>query len=176
MPGSPPTTPADYTLTPTPYTVVVDTREQAPYTFATPLREGRRYYRVETIRGTLHSGDYSLAGFESRVAVERKSLADLYSTLCQGRRRFTDELARLNAMEFAAVVIEADWQTILVYPPKHSQLNPRTVFASVVAWQQRFPRVHWWTANHRTMGEGVTLNVLARFWKERQAEKKGSGS
>src|SRR5579862_2289911 len=98
-----------------PVAVVVDNREQLPFAFAsirTDARDGRRPLIVQSVRGTLQSGDYSLAGFESRVAIERKSAADLFNTLGQGRRRFQNELQRLSAYDFAAVVIEADWDEI----------------------------------------------------------------
>lgn len=51
--------------------IIVDTREQAPFTFA------HERYQVELETGALALGDYSLAGLSDRVAVERKSLADL---------------------------------------------------------------------------------------------------
>lgn len=46
-----------------------DNREQNPYTF--------RSWDVEIRQDALPAGDYSLAGFEDRVAVERKNLDDL---------------------------------------------------------------------------------------------------
>ncbi len=48
-------------------TAIVDTREQCSLDL-TPL---------QTIRGSLTTGDYSVAGLEHVVAVERKSLRDL---------------------------------------------------------------------------------------------------
>ena len=50
-------------------TVVVDTREQEPYSFDSD--------KVSAVRKALPAGDYSLVGLEERVAVERKSLTDL---------------------------------------------------------------------------------------------------
>jgi DNA excision repair protein ERCC-4 len=156
-------------LVPTPYTIVIDSREQAPYRFTASLRGPRgRLYAVQTTVSGLASGDYSLVGMESRVAVERKSLADAYSTLGQGRARFIRELQRLNTLEFAAIVIEADWTTIMTDPPARSRLLPKTVFASVCAWQQRYSRVHWWAVPGRDVGEAVTIRILDRFWRERE--------
>jgi DNA excision repair protein ERCC-4 len=60
--------------------IVVDSREQAPFLF-----EG---YGAEVAQGTLTAGDYSLAGLESLVAVERKSLSDLVACLGRERDRF----------------------------------------------------------------------------------------
>lgn len=158
-------------LIPTPYTVVIDTREQRPFSFTAPLRiaRQRRTFAVQTTVATLTSGDYSLVGFETRVAVERKSVADLFSTLSAGRARFERELDRLNSTyERAAIVIEEEWSKIFLEPPKRSQLPPRTVFMSVVSFQEKYPRVHWWTLPGRACAEACTIRILDKFWREHQ--------
>lgn len=158
-----------------PFTVVVDTREQMPYEFAAihaDAAQHRRLIHVPREVRCLSSGDYSIAGeFESRVAVERKSLADLFSTLGQGRKRFTAELERLAAYDFAAVVVEATWEMVLGDPPPRSELNPKTIYRSVIAWQVRYPRVHWWMCPNRAFAEVTTYRILERFWKERENKK-----
>lgn len=152
-----------------PGVVLIDTREQLPYAFdaiRADKREGGGVLAVPTRVEGLPSGDYSLEGFADRVAVERKSLADLFGTLGKGRERFERELERLSAFDFAAVVVEAEWTQIVNDPPARSRLSPKTVFRSVVAWQQRYPRVHWWTVPGRDMGEVVAFRVLERFHRE----------
>ncbi len=52
--------------------LVVDNREQVPYRF-----EAEQYQPVSIETNNLTTGDYSLQGFESYIAIERKSLADL---------------------------------------------------------------------------------------------------
>lgn len=154
-------------------TIVVDTREQVPYQFANMIADaadGGERIAVPYERGTLKSGDYSLLGYESQVAVERKSLADLFGTLGQGRDRFEREIERLAGYKFAAVVVEATFPDVLLSPPPHSDLNPKTVSRSVIAWQQRYPAVHWWFAGPRGLAEAVTFRILERFLKERLAE------
>jgi len=151
--------------------IVVDTREQEPYTFAglkSDQVNGGHVMTVRTERRTLKSGDYSLSGFETRVAVERKSLADLFGTIGQGRERFERELERLSQYEFATVMIESTWAEILNSPPAHSKLPAKTVLRSALAWQQRYPNVHWFTAGTRRTAEAITLRILERFWKEAQ--------
>jgi DNA excision repair protein ERCC-4 len=156
-----------------PCAVVVDTREQHPYTFAripADAYQGEGLLSIRTEVRTLKSGDYSLAGYEHRVAVERKSKADLFGTVGQGRERFERELARLNGMQFAAVVVEAEWSDIRHNPPPHTQVTPKTIFRSVIAWEQRFLRVHWHFEECRESAEAATFRVLERFWKERMEE------
>lgn len=152
----------------TPYVVVVDSREQAPYVFSglrADAASGRRPLLVRTVTRGLPAGDYSLEGWEAGVAVERKSLSDLFNTLGQARARFQRELDRLASYTYAAVVVEAEWSTVLSSPPPRSQLNPKTVFRSVIAWQQRAPTIHWWFVAGRKMGEVVTLRILERWWR-----------
>jgi ERCC4-type nuclease len=152
-----------------PVVVLVDTREQMPFHFTglrADAKDGRRPLVVSTRVATLATGDYSLEGMADRIAVERKSLADLFATLGQDRERFERELTRLAEMTFAAVVVEADWEKILKHPPDFSRLNPKTIFRSVIAWQQRYPRVHWWMGPDRRFAEIVTLRILERFLKE----------
>ena len=72
--------------------VAIDTREQKPYRFA----------RSEV--KTLASGDYSIVGLEDRIAIERKTKEDAYSSLGQGRARFERELQRLSRFDYAGRV------------------------------------------------------------------------
>lgn len=152
-----------------PFTVVIDTREQTQFAFTglrSDVRDGSRPLSVPVQAGTLAQGDYSILGMEKWVAVERKSLADLFGTIGRHRGRFERELARLQTLMAAAVVVEADWTAILLDPPQFSELSPKTVFRSVVAWQQRFPAVHWWMMPNRRVAEITTFRILERFWKD----------
>jgi hypothetical protein len=161
-----------------PYVVVIDTREQTPFLFQgmrTDARDGGRPLVVRTVTRGIPSGDYSLEGYEGQVAVERKSLADLYNTISQNRERFVRELERLDAMEFAAVVIEASWQRIICEPPTYSKLPPKIVFRSVIAWQQKYRRVHWWPTEGRRLAETATLRIMEYFWRSRQFTNRTRG-
>lgn len=152
-------------------TVVVDTREQAPYSFEgifADKADGGEELKVDITRRTLASGDYSLAGLEGRLAVERKSLADLFGTLGKGRERFERELDRLQAMECAAVVVESGWQELIENPPTHSEMQPKTVLRSIIAFQQKYDRVHWNFMGSRRLAEVTTFRIMERFWKESQ--------
>jgi len=149
--------------------VIVDTREQSPFHFKemTAVKEtskGRitRPFVVPTKRGTLKSGDYSVEGYETKVSVERKSHQDLVGTLGDGRVRFENELARLNEMEFAAVVCEAPWTAVMRGLPDR-KLSPQSIYGSVVSFQQRFTRVHWWMCISRRDAETTTFRILKRF-------------
>jgi len=159
-----------------PFRVLIDQREKLPYQFlrlSADAKDGFRPLVIVSSLTHLATGDYTVEGMESRVAVERKSLADLFGTLGGGRERFVRELERLNQLEYAAAVVEASWDDILRDPPPHSALNPKTIHRSVIAWQQRYPRVHWWMVGSRRLGEITTFRILERFHREDVANGNG---
>ncbi len=148
--------------------VICDTREQLGYTFegfTCDKADGGGPLVVPVIRDTLASGDYALQGYAG-CAVERKSLQDLYGTIGQGRERFERELIRLAELKFAAVVIEATWPEVCAEPPPHTQLPPKVVFRSILAWAVRYPRVHWLPCGDRRLAEVTTFRLLERFVRE----------
>jgi DNA excision repair protein ERCC-4 len=154
-----------------PAVIAVDNREQLPYAFLnirSDAKEGRRPMVIRTARTTLKSGDYSIVGFEDRIACERKSAEDAFSTFGTGRARFERELERLNQLDYAAVVIEAEWSAIVNSPPERTQFLPKSFFRSVVAWTYRYPRVHWWAFPGRAFAEVATFRLLERFWREQE--------
>lgn len=163
-----------------PFTVVVDSREQLPYDFSgmTSQTTGETLVVPVLVRG-LPSGDYSIDGdgMENRIAVERKSLDDLYGSVTWGRVRFEAEIARLNDLAaggFAAVVIEATWPEI-VAPVEHrpgwiNQTDPRSVEGTIVAWSIRYSRVHWWACGDRRGAECRTFSILSKFWDEQKGK------
>lgn len=84
------------------YRVVIDTREQAEYSFDCP-----------TVRHKLDAGDYSVVGLEPVVRVERKSLADFVRTLLHDFQRFAVELEKLAAIKHTCIVVEANLDAVL---------------------------------------------------------------
>lgn len=158
-----------------PFTIVVDSREQKPFAFSglvSDASEGRESITVDCVRAALPSGDYSLEGYESVIAVERKSPEDLFHSLGQERRRFKREIERLSTMRYAAVVVEADWLQTLHSPPPFSLLLPKVVYRTILAWQMEFPTVHWWLCPSRFFAEATTFRILERFWKKHRPEQK----
>jgi ERCC4-type nuclease len=166
-----------------PFTVVIDTREQAPWAFRGFRGDARQKFRplvIQTVRAGLRSGDYSIQGCEHRISVERKSLADAFSTFTQERDRFERELLRLSDMDFAAVVIEGGWQDLIDGPSKpdkselHSEVIGKTVYRSILAWSQRFPRIHWFPMPSRSQAEDTAFRLLERWWLDEEYKiKKG---
>ena len=135
------------------FTIAVDTREQQPYQF-----DG-----AEVV--TLSTGDYSIVGLEDRVTIERKSKADAYGSLGQGRARFRREFERLAEFDYAVVVVEDTVQGFL-RRPSHSKMNPRAAIGSLLAWSVRY-RVPVFFAGDRVHGRALTHKLLQMYWKYR---------
>ena len=158
-----------------PFVVTIDTSEQHPYIFR-GLRENKEQELIVEYKWqSLDTGDYSIQGYHDLLTVERKSKADLYSTLGQGRERFEAEHERMktiiDAGGFAAVVIEAEWSELLSQPPEHSRLLPKTVYRTCLAWTQRY-KVPWFAMSDRRAAEVTTFRLLERFWRDRNVKKK----
>lgn len=151
-----------------PFTIAVDGRDKARYAFTGLHGDARDHQRpllVTTQWQHLTTGDYSIQGLEDRVAVERKSLADLYGSLGAQRLRFESEHWRLSELQAAIVVIEASWHEILHAPPSHSKPSPKTVWRTAIAWQLCYgvPGV---PADTRGLAEIYTFRFLEKFWKD----------
>ena len=94
-------------------TLLNDTREQQPYTFA-PFHRWFADIRIATLK----TGDYSIAGFEDTFAIERKSKEDLYHALSFARdkavrQNFLEEIQRFQTFRDKLVLVEASLSEIL---------------------------------------------------------------
>ncbi len=158
---------------PCPFEIVIDTREQSPYAFlnmrANAKDRGARFV-VATRRLCLPNGDYSIFGYP-QVAVERKSKADLFGSVAK-RDNFEGRLERMAELDCAYVVVEAEWSEVLSNPPRHSKLNPKALFRTLLAWQQRYRGVHWLGMPGRDAAEATTFRILERFWLNKERERK----
>jgi DNA excision repair protein ERCC-4 len=147
-------------LQPEQLTAIIDNREQTPLDLA-PL---------QTVRGTLQTGDYSVSGLEHVIAVERKSLPDLVQSCGRERSRFSEELERLMAYPVRAIVVEATWRDLEAGGWRGS-MTPAAVKGSVMGFIAMGIPVCL-VGNHAAAGAFVSrlLYIAARRrWRELQA-------
>lgn len=146
-----------------PIRIIRDSREQAPFAFSG--------LPVEVEVGALEAGDYSVRGFERRVAVERKELQDLVGCLSGERDRFERELARLRGYDCAAVIVEEP-MSALRQGRYRGHLNSDSAWQSVLAFSMRY-RIPFWFCADRADAEAATFDLLRHFardrWRELQA-------
>lgn len=163
--------------------IFVDDREKRPYTFESLRGKVALPFVVQPAH--LKTGDYmvrtrcdqdaSSLNFSDQIVIERKSLQDLYCTLGQHRDRFEREFERLSLFGHAELVIEATWDQImqpLKYLNHPSELSPRSVFRTLVAWEQRY-RVHVKAYPGRQFAEQAVFRSLERWVRDEQEGKRG---
>ncbi len=137
--------------------ILVDTREQLPFTFTR--------FRIETERATLPTGDYSLPGFDHQVAIERKSLEDLIACLKrENRDRFERELSRASHYELFCVVVESTLEDVSKGRYR-SEMKPHASLQSIFAFQVRY-RVPFVWAGNRAGAEYVVHSILEKYQAE----------
>ncbi len=85
-------------LKPETFTIALDTREQliAPISLDIPI-----------VVKKLPMGDFSVVGYENRIAIDRKQIGDFISCVTWERERFTRLLIAMKELSFAAVVVES---------------------------------------------------------------------
>lgn len=155
-----------------PFTVLVDSREQRPYAFdrlyAGPAGRSPRI-EVATRRCALQHGDYGLDGWPG-IAIERKSKEDLYGSVSQRRENFVERLDRMeDQLDWAAVVVECEWAELLSNPPAYSKYSPKSLSRTLLAWMQRYRHVHWIMAPSRDHAESFTYRLLERYYLDHRA-------
>jgi ERCC4-type nuclease len=132
--------------------IVIDTREQLPYDF--PCR---------TIRAKLDSGDYSILGYETQIAVERKQVAELFTCFGRERDRFEREFQRLQHYRRALVMIEGSFEECAIVPSSRSAVPPAVVINSLLSWYVRYGVAHVF-AGSRPNAEACTYRILEHFF------------
>ena len=134
-------------------TILVDSREQRPWHFETP-----------TENATLKTGDYSLRGFEERIAIERKSLNDLVGSLSRGRDRFEAELERAASFEQFVIVVEASISDVIGHKYQ-SQMAPAAITGSIIALWSRYGTPFLFADTPKIAG-AMAEKILLRFQAE----------
>ena len=108
--------------------VVIDTREQDPLPIA----------RLPVIRAGLYTGDYSVAGLEGLIAVERKSIPDLVACCAaSNRERFEHELHRLRGFRFRRLLVIGTRREIEAGEYR-SSVRPAAVLGTLSAFEVRY--------------------------------------
>ena len=147
------------------FTAVVDTREQKPLNLEFKTGE-----YLKTVRSTLYTGDYSIKGLESHIAIERKSLDDLMGCIGVQRERFEKEIIRLKGYSVRAIVVESTWKKI-EEGNYRSRVSANAAIGTLMGWiAQGIPIIM--CDNHKRAGIFVARMMLItanRRIKELQA-------
>jgi hypothetical protein len=130
-----------------PLTILVDSHERYPWRFT--------HQQATTVRRALAAGDYGVEVDGLVVAsVERKTLADLVSSLTTGRLRYA--LAELASLPRAAVVVEDRYSSVF----RLDRVRPGIVADGLAESQVRFPSVPIVFCETRALAQEWTYRFL----------------
>jgi len=163
-----PLRPQGITITLPKPTLIIDSMEQKPYSF----KPFRKWFAVIEPR-RLPVGDYSIGGLEDRIAVERKSLPDLFSCCSPyaSREAFVRACERMSKLDFAALVIEGSI-TKMLRASEFSSMHPNAVFGTIQALAVRWG-IQPWFAPTRALAEQITACLLYKAYQLITLEKRG---
>lgn len=156
----------------TEFTILIDQQEKHPWAFQGLQRDDKPMI-VPTRFASLgpSHGDYTVAGCESWVHVERKSVPDALGTfLSHGDRRdrWIRTLDFLAEIPQGDVVIEGTiGQCIAEIRPRGSRSLTalrREFIGSVRSWSHRYD-LNFWFLDNRRLAEGWAFGLLERGWK-----------
>ena len=103
--------------------VIQDTREQYPWDFS--------FFGYTQAHKCLKTGDYTLAGFEDKLSIERKkSTGELALNIGSKSKAFYAELERMRKFEYRYLILEFSEEALKEFPnnsgiPKKAQAKLR---------------------------------------------------
>jgi ERCC4-type nuclease len=148
--------------------VVVDTREQIPFSF----RRFKGWFAGVEDRA-LAVGDYSVAGMEDSCVVERKDLSDLINSFTNNRDVFVKRLRRMSRMPASLLVITAPLSQIKsAYP--YGRVNPNQITQSLIAVLAGM-RVPFICTETHELGEEIVASFLYQTFLYDWLERNGHG-
>jgi len=90
------------------FNIIIDSREQNPIDFSSSKIK-------DIIVKKLDTGDYSIEGFEDKLAIERKgSVSEFYNNITQ--KRFWAEMERMKEYPYRFLVFEFSVSDIEMFP------------------------------------------------------------
>jgi ERCC4-type nuclease len=140
-----------------PFEIYCDTREQRP----PPMPDGVLVERV-----TMETGDYTTPRLQGIAIIERKSISDFASSITRDRERFDDELRRMLAYRWRAIVVEGDLSEVY----RASAAHPNSVLGSIASFFARSDCPVLFAVNPH--GAGRLICGILRRWEERLAAER----
>jgi ERCC4-type nuclease len=148
--------------------VIVDTREQIPFSF----RRFKGWFAGIENRA-LPLGDYSVAGLEEACVVERKDLSDLISSFTNNREVFVKRLRRMARLPYSLLLITAPLSQIKSNYP-FGRVSPNQITQSLIAVLAGLRLPFICTETHE-LGEEIVASYLYQTFLYDWLERNGHG-
>jgi len=114
--------------------IIVDTREKTPWEFE------------NSVSRKLDVGDYSIEGYESILAVERKATTSEFARNIN-ESRFLDVLDRLDSIRYGFIICEFTMDDVLSFPRNSGipqklwntvRVHPNYILKCILEYQMRY--------------------------------------
>lgn len=160
------------------FTILIDSQEKQPWTFqgfkdkGTPLICPIKFQSL----GPSH-GDYSVAGHEDTIHIERKSIEDALGTFLshgERRERWGRTLDYLASIPHGHVVVEGTiFQCFAAVNPRGSRSKSalcNELIGSIQSWSDL--RIPFWFIDSRRLAEGWARRLMRRAWMHESGLRK----
>ena len=143
--------------------IAVAKNEQQPLTF-------RQFPDVLVEPATLQTGDYSIVGYEDRIAIERKhSLDEICSNIGKGRERFERDLERAKNFDRFYLLIEGNPADFMLGGWERSHLPTKSAFGSIAAWDMEY-NLRYAFCSSRITAEMIIVHWFRKYLKHYKKE------
>ena len=141
------------TIIPEGFVLVQDTAEQRPLFARIPSG-------LTIMALSLKNGDYSIKGFESKFAIERKAL-DLFPYCTTEQEKTRAKMERFKAYEFVGLAIERKESEVYQFQ-QMSRAHPESIRGALISFQVRYG-VHVYFGTRETCARWI-LDTAVKFY------------
>ena len=144
------------------FTIIVDTREQKPWSFENHAIANTK----------LDTGDYSIEGLEHILCIERKrNVAEIANNITEDR--FKDVIDRIKTYKFPFILLEFNINDVLRYPigstiPKKLwskiRISPQYIMKHLIDMQVE-NNIHVIFCGDSSNAEKIALSIMRRVYK-----------
>jgi ERCC4-type nuclease len=142
------------------FRIIRDTREKVGHGYK--FRASANCLPMTTIK--LDVGDYSIEGYEDKIMVERKTIADLWGTLTSGRVRFMKEMARAENHTAKYLVIEGTLADVNKGIP-YSKVRAEYIMCNLISLELKHNVHVIFTSKRVDVAQGYVRRLLKKLFQ-----------
>jgi len=159
------------------YTIIRDTREKEKKGW----QWRKSMYCDGTVDGTMKTGDYTLAGYEDILSIERKGRISEFAKNVN-EKRFYKELERLEKFKYAYVLLEFTMRDLLNYPVgsgiprykwKYLKFKGPFILKKLTEMMVQYPHIHFILCGDA--GKETASSIFKRIVENESANPDSTG-